>query len=115
MTRQQALETALNALSSFYEEGDDGDAVRMALDAIGSALGFSGERSLLDANLEKGLKRDIERLYELAEAGEYGAGLTRDDANGINAIVDEVSERLQGHLNNARSKSQERMPSRKRG
>ncbi len=115
MTKQHALDAALNALSSFYEEGDDGDAVRMALDAIGSRLGLTGERPLLDADLDDGLKEAVKQLYDLAKEGEYGTGLTRAGATSINAIVDDVGEKLHAHLNHVRNKSEHRTPGRKRG
>jgi hypothetical protein len=104
---EQQIETAADALSPFYEEGDDGDAIRMSLDSIASVCGFGGINELT-AGMDEELRSDVKKLYELAKAGEYGTGLTEEDAQEINDIVEGVADRLKGYARNVRSKRHHR-------
>ena len=95
---EKALEDIQGALCGFYEEGDDADPVRVALDALAALA--AGKSKLggkvpdlvqvlgrLQAGQE--IVKIVEGLYELAEAGEYGSGLSKEQAEDLNEAVDE--------------------------
>jgi len=102
--QEESLEEAIAALQPFYDPGDDGDAVRIALNAI---AGLLGERSDIPVPADDGLNAvlqkltaDVElrafvrQLYKAAGRGAYGDGLSKKDANKINDIVQDVIDPL---------------------
>ncbi|MDP1920649.1 MAG: hypothetical protein Q8L14_30680 [Myxococcales bacterium] len=113
MSKVDAIDAALDALSPFYEEGDDGDAIRMALAALASECGFADSDEFI-SSLAEDLGHDVNKLSELAKGGEYGAGLTASGAKEINGIVQDVVESLREHVQNVRRKSKRRPPTPKR-
>jgi hypothetical protein len=106
--KDQALDAAHSALQPFYAEGDDGDAIRLALDAVVALyLARSGRRARdargeLLAGLSAPVRRDVERLYELAEDAAYGSGLSRSSAREVNDLLQETGERLVDFVRAAR-------------
>src|SRR5262245_60341071 len=95
-----AVEEAFQALQPFYESGDDGDSVRLALDAIVSVLAdaknheFEGDEPLLarlDAlKVPSELTDMIENLYEVAEGGSYGEGMSGGAVDTVNKLVEHI-------------------------
>jgi hypothetical protein len=117
--QQAALDDARGALQPFYDPGDDGDAVRVALNAIAGILGerieievakddsLNGVLDILDADGE--LRDAIAELYETAKKGAYGEGLTKKDADRINDLVEEIEGPLAVILRKARPKTSARV------
>jgi len=98
------IDDAVAALQPFYDPGDDGYPVTLALDAL---AGILGEVADVDVEAERGLislletlsapedlREEVEKLYENAKGGEYGMGLTRKQANVVNNLVQEVVDPL---------------------
>lgn len=99
-----AIKDAVAALQPFYDPGDDGYPVTLALDALAGVL---GNKAGVDVEEEKGLavllaKLDapddltsgVEKLYGNTAGGEYGAGLSKKQARTINDLVQEVVDPL---------------------
>jgi hypothetical protein len=116
--QRAALDDALSALQPFYDPGDDGDGVRLALNAIAGILGgkadievegddgLNGVLEALDADSE--LREAIDQLYKIAGGGAYGDGLTGKDANKINDLIQDIEEPLVALINKTRPKSKPR-------
>src|SRR5689334_18924850 len=113
--QQAALDEAFEALQPFYDPGDDGDGVRLALNAI---AGILGEKTQIKVDEDDGLKgvlsvvsadqelRDaVDQLYETAGGGAYGDGLSKKAADKINDLVQEIEEPLMALIKKARPKS----------
>lgn len=117
--QKAALDDALGALQPFYDPGDDGDAVRVALNAIAGVLGerieievakddsLNGVLDILDAEGE--LREAIVELYEIAKKGAYGEGLTKKGADRINDLVEEIEGPLTVIIRNGRPKTSARI------
>jgi hypothetical protein len=98
------IEDAASALRPFYEAGDDGYPVSLALDALAKALADKADVDLkskdalvhvlgaLKAPSE--LRTGVEKLYKHAAGGEYGLGLSKKQANAINALAEELVDPL---------------------
>jgi hypothetical protein len=122
--QQTALDEAFGTLQLVYNPGDDGDAVRLALNAIAGILGgwmeikvakddsLKGVLDTLDAEDE--LQVAIAELYEIAQRGAYGEGLTKKSASRINDLLREVDEPLSAFIRKARSKASGRVKVRTR-
>jgi hypothetical protein len=102
--RKTELDDAVAALQPFYDAGDDGYPVTLALDAL---AGILGETADLDVEAERGLvplletlsapedlRDDVQKLYENAEGGEYGMGLSQKQAKMVNDLVQEIVDPL---------------------
>lgn len=100
--QQEALDEAFAALQPSYDAGDDGDAVRLALNAI---AGILGERSGLEVgdddalvdvlaamDADEELQAAVAALYETATEGAYGEGLTEKGAEKVNGLVSDIEE-----------------------
>lgn len=116
--QQDALDEAFEALQPFYDPGDDGDSVRLALNAI---AGILGEKARVKVDADDGLKgvlsalsadeelRDaVEQLYETAGEGAYGDGLSKKGADKINDLVQEIEEPLMAVIKRTPPKSRTR-------
>jgi hypothetical protein len=112
----KALNEAQESLQPFYDPGDDGYPVTLALDAIAAVLGKKAgievpeEDGLLEvlaqivarAELQAGirdlpfeikdLRAGIEELYAAARGAEYGGGLTKKGARTVNNHVQDYAE-----------------------
>jgi hypothetical protein len=103
-TTRTRIEDAASALRPFYEPGDDGYPVSLALDALATALAdkadlvLKGKHALVHVlgamKAPSGLRVGVEKLYEHAAGGEYGLGLSKKQAREINALADELVEPL---------------------
>lgn len=103
-----AVEEAFEALQPFYGPGDDGDGIRLALDAIAGVLSAATKRELeadepLTTLLEefkaaKDLIEMVENLYATAEGGSYGDGMSREEAKKVNDLVQDIEEPLREFL-----------------
>jgi hypothetical protein len=126
LTNEQsaALDDAFSALQPFYDPGDDGDGVRLALNAIAGILGSKadievesddGLNGVLEA-LEPGseLRETIDKLYKVAGEGSYGDGLTAKGANQINDLVQDIEGPLVALITRARPKNKPRAKARAR-
>jgi hypothetical protein len=121
-----AVEEAFEALQPFYDPGDDGDGIRLALDAIAGVLSDATERELegdesLATLLEelkatKDLIQMVEDLYTTAEGGSYGEGMSKEDANKVNDLVQDIEEPLREFLEKKKRTRRKRaaIPRRKR-
>jgi hypothetical protein len=97
IVRKTQIEDAANALRPFYEPGDDGYPVGLALDALAKVLAdkagvdLEGKDALahvlavLKAPSE--IRTGVEELYRYAAAGEYGLGLSKKQVRTINALA----------------------------
>lgn len=103
-TDRTAIEDAQAALQPFYTPEDDGYPIRLALNALAGVLGSkagidveaeNGLSALLDKlNAPGKLKAGIDELYKNAAGGEYGAGLSKRQADAINDLVQTVVDPL---------------------
>jgi hypothetical protein len=117
-----ALDEAFGALQPFYESGDDGDGVRLALNAIAGILGdraeieveeddgLNGVLETLEADQE--LRDAVEELYDTAGEGAYGDGLSKKGADKINDLVRDIEEPLVALIKKARPKHRSRVKAR---
>jgi len=106
-----AVDEAFEALQPFYDSGDDGDGVRLALDAIASVLADATRREveedeslttlLGELNAPEDLIQMVDDLYEAAEGGSYGEGMSMEDAKKVNDLVQDIHEPLREILRNA--------------
>lgn len=100
------LADAFDVFIPFYEEGDDGDSIRLALEAIAGWLGdmideeeFEDLTELLeDLSAPQSLRDMVDHLYEVAENGSYGEGLSAKDAEAINDLVQDIYGPLEEFL-----------------
>jgi hypothetical protein len=96
------LTRAETALQGWYEEGEDAYPVRLALESVASQLSEKAgvDPNSLDVVLEELLGADdslvgqVRELYEAAEGGEYGEGMSPEQARRLNRLVDELQEPL---------------------
>lgn len=98
---EKKLDEAEEALQPYYDPGDDGDLVTLALDMIAAVLGkkagieVPGEDGLLEvlAQLKApaDLQSGIEELYAAARGAEYGGGLTKKGARIVNNHVQDYA------------------------
>lgn len=106
-----AVEEAFGALQPFYDPEDDGDGVRLSLDAIASVLADATGRDLegdepLSSLLEElkapsDLQEMIDELYEAAEGGSYGEGMSKEQAEKVNSLVQDIYDPLHLFLKKA--------------
>jgi len=104
----EALEDAFGALQPFYDPEDDGDGVRLSLDAIASLLADCTEREiegdeplstlLVELDAPKKLLKMVDDLYEAAQGGSYGEGMSQEQANTVNDLVEAVYDPLHRFL-----------------
>lgn len=108
--RKTMIDDAVAALQPFYEPGDDGYPVKLALNALAGVL---TEKADLDVKAEDGLidllewlkapaeiRTSVEELYKNAAGGEYGLGLSKRQARAINDLVQEVVDELVDYIQN---------------
>src|SRR5690349_1369182 len=112
----EALNKAEESLQPYYDPGDDGYPVALALDAIAAVLAekagieVPAEDGLIEvlvqlgagAELQAGIKdlqieiedlrAGIEELYAAARGAEYGGGLTKKGARTVNNHVQDYAE-----------------------
>jgi hypothetical protein len=122
-TTNTALDVAVAALQPFYEAGEDGYPVSLALDALAGILGTNagvtveaenGLTSLLEAlNAPGDLRADVKKLYENAAGGEYGMGLSKKQAKVVNDLVEGLVEPLVEFITGYRRRKVRRLGSRK--
>jgi hypothetical protein len=114
--REEELEEAFESLKPFYDEGDDGDAIRMSLNAIAAVIAdkarlvIQEEGTLIEVlemlKADEDLRATIEELYELAQGGGYGDGLSEDAADEINGLLqpEDFEEPLREYIEHVRPK-----------
>lgn len=101
----ERVASAIEDLSPVYREGDDGDAVRFSLDAVAAIIAEARSESLDSHKPLVSLLADtpkpgpshadsVDRLYDLAQSGEYGDGLSDSDADEINDLVQDLYDYL---------------------
>lgn len=98
--QQEALDEAMSALQPFYDPGDDGDGVRIALNAIAGLLGERFDIAvpendglnhvLRSLKADQSLRATVRKLYKVAAGGAYGEGLSKKDASKVNDLVQDV-------------------------
>jgi hypothetical protein len=104
----EAVDDAFGALQPFYDPGDDGDGVRLSLDAVASVLADSLERDLDgdeplssildDLTAPQDLRKMIDDLYEAAKGGSYGDGMSKEQTKKVNDLVQDIYEPLHDFL-----------------
>ena len=117
-TRDNTLLDAVAALQPFYDPGDDGYGVELALDAVAGILGEKAgvdvetERGLIqllvDLGAPKQLQKDVEKLYDHAQGGEYGMGLTKKQAQVVNDLVEHLHDELVEYVSSFGSRPRRR-------
>lgn len=95
------LREAEEALQPYYDPGDDGYPVTLALDTIAAVLGkkagieVPAEDGLIEVlaklNAPAELRSGIEELYAAARGAEYGDGLTKKGARTVNNHVQDYA------------------------
>lgn len=123
-TRRTRIEDAANALRPFYEAGDDGYPVSLALDALAKALAdkadvdLEGKDALAHVlgvlKAPSALRTRVEKLYSNAAAGEYGLGLSKKQASAINALAEELVDPLVEYIKTFAPGQRLRSPARSR-
>jgi hypothetical protein len=103
-TDRTTIDDAVAALQPFYDPGDDGYSISLALNALAGVLGTRADVEIAAENglsviLEKlsapvDVQVNVEKLYKTAAGGEYGSGLSKKQAQSINDLVQEVVDPL---------------------
>jgi len=123
-TKRIRIEDAASALRPFYEPGDDGYPVTLALDTLAEALADKvdvdpKERDTLAHVLgvlkaPVALRTGVEKLYRYASGGEYGLGLSKQQARAINALAEELVDLLVEYIKTFAPGQRPRSPTRSR-